>query len=435
MIPTIHARIDDTLYFHGSAASRTLRSLQGGVDVSVCITLLDGIALRPLHVRALHELPLGRGVRPGPSGHRPGGAPRSSPAPSSTTSAAGRSADASMPNQVETEADALPGAPPRRGLREGLGRARPRSRRRTRRYPCGRACSRCTSCRVNPSRTRTWTPRCRPRSISRTTADRGAERPPRQRPPEPCAATSAPCPGRSGCCSPGTFINRFGMFVLPFLVLYLRDLGYSAPQGGIAVGMYGVGGIAAVGVGGLLADRIGRKHSVALSMFGSAASTLALSQAHTLGTILPLDGPGGALRRVVPSRGLGVDRRLRAARAARHGLRAEPSRGQSRVGARAGPRRRHGLEVLLPPVRGRRRDLGGVRRDRPRRPPARRPQLASARAPRRGHEVGPGRPRLPALPRGDLLRRRRCSCRPRPPSRCRFGRRASRTRPTGCCSH
>ncbi len=86
----------------------------------------------------------------------------------------------------------------------------------------------------------------------------------------------------------GTFINRFGMFVLPFLVLYLRDLGYSAPQGGIAVGMYGVGGIAAVGVGGILADRIGRKHSVALSMFGSAASTLALSQAHTLGTILPL---------------------------------------------------------------------------------------------------------------------------------------------------
>jgi MFS family permease len=86
----------------------------------------------------------------------------------------------------------------------------------------------------------------------------------------------------------GTFINRFGTFVLPFLVLYLRDRGYSAPQGGIAVAMYGVGGIAAVGIGGLLADRIGRRNSVALSMFGSAVATLALSQAHTLGTILPL---------------------------------------------------------------------------------------------------------------------------------------------------
>jgi MFS family permease len=86
----------------------------------------------------------------------------------------------------------------------------------------------------------------------------------------------------------GTFINRFGTFVLPFLVLYLRDLGYSAPQGGIAVAMYGVGGIGAVSIGGLLADRIGRRNSVAVSMFGSAVATLALSQAHTLGTILPL---------------------------------------------------------------------------------------------------------------------------------------------------
>ncbi len=86
----------------------------------------------------------------------------------------------------------------------------------------------------------------------------------------------------------GSFINRFGTFVLPFLVLYLRDLGYSAPQAGIAVAMYGVGGIGAVSIGGLLADRIGRRNSVALSMFGSAASTLALSQASTLGMILPL---------------------------------------------------------------------------------------------------------------------------------------------------
>ena len=43
VIPTIHVRIDDTLYLHGSAASRTLRSLRDGVDVAVCITLLDAI--------------------------------------------------------------------------------------------------------------------------------------------------------------------------------------------------------------------------------------------------------------------------------------------------------------------------------------------------------------------------------------------------------
>jgi nitroimidazol reductase NimA-like FMN-containing flavoprotein (pyridoxamine 5'-phosphate oxidase superfamily) len=45
VIPTIHVRIGDTLYLHGSAASRTLRALRDGVDVAVCITLLDGIRL------------------------------------------------------------------------------------------------------------------------------------------------------------------------------------------------------------------------------------------------------------------------------------------------------------------------------------------------------------------------------------------------------
>ena len=43
VIPTIHVRIGDTLYFHGSAASRTLKALREGIDVSVCVTILDGI--------------------------------------------------------------------------------------------------------------------------------------------------------------------------------------------------------------------------------------------------------------------------------------------------------------------------------------------------------------------------------------------------------
>jgi nitroimidazol reductase NimA-like FMN-containing flavoprotein (pyridoxamine 5'-phosphate oxidase superfamily) len=45
VIPTIHWREDDTLYIHGSAASRTLRSLKDGVDACVTITLLDGLVL------------------------------------------------------------------------------------------------------------------------------------------------------------------------------------------------------------------------------------------------------------------------------------------------------------------------------------------------------------------------------------------------------
>ena len=45
VIPTIHARSGDTLYVHGSPASRMLRTLSEGIDVCVTATLLDGIVL------------------------------------------------------------------------------------------------------------------------------------------------------------------------------------------------------------------------------------------------------------------------------------------------------------------------------------------------------------------------------------------------------
>jgi len=45
VIPTLHARIGDELFVHGSSASRTLRVLGEGVPVSVAVTLLDGIVL------------------------------------------------------------------------------------------------------------------------------------------------------------------------------------------------------------------------------------------------------------------------------------------------------------------------------------------------------------------------------------------------------
>ena len=45
VIPTLFARVGDAIYFHGSAASRMLRSLSGGVPVCVTVTLTDGIVL------------------------------------------------------------------------------------------------------------------------------------------------------------------------------------------------------------------------------------------------------------------------------------------------------------------------------------------------------------------------------------------------------
>jgi uncharacterized protein len=45
VIPTGFARVGDDLYIHGSSASRMLRTLAGGIDVSVAVTLIDGLVL------------------------------------------------------------------------------------------------------------------------------------------------------------------------------------------------------------------------------------------------------------------------------------------------------------------------------------------------------------------------------------------------------
>jgi MFS family permease len=86
----------------------------------------------------------------------------------------------------------------------------------------------------------------------------------------------------------GSFVNRLGTFVLPFMTLYLTERGYSAPQAGVAIAAYGLGGLTAQLAGGLLADRIGRRNAIALSMLSAGALTLVLWQAQTLAQIYPL---------------------------------------------------------------------------------------------------------------------------------------------------
>ena len=45
VIPTGYARVDDNLYIHGSQASRMLKTLSGGVDACVTVTIIDGLVL------------------------------------------------------------------------------------------------------------------------------------------------------------------------------------------------------------------------------------------------------------------------------------------------------------------------------------------------------------------------------------------------------
>ncbi len=91
----------------------------------------------------------------------------------------------------------------------------------------------------------------------------------------------------------GTFINRFGSFVVPFLVLYLGARGYSATVGGLALGVYGIGHMTSSVVGGYLADRFGRRNTIVLSMFSSSVAMILMSQARTAAAIVVLAAVAG----------------------------------------------------------------------------------------------------------------------------------------------
>jgi nitroimidazol reductase NimA-like FMN-containing flavoprotein (pyridoxamine 5'-phosphate oxidase superfamily) len=45
VIPTTYVRVDDTIYVHGSPASRMLQSLERGIAACLTVTLVDGLVL------------------------------------------------------------------------------------------------------------------------------------------------------------------------------------------------------------------------------------------------------------------------------------------------------------------------------------------------------------------------------------------------------
>jgi MFS family permease len=92
----------------------------------------------------------------------------------------------------------------------------------------------------------------------------------------------------------GNFVNWFASFAIVFLVLYLTRRGYSFAAAGVAVASYGIGEMITGGLAGHLADRIGRRNTMAISMFASAAATLALYFVHGYGLILAVAFIAGA---------------------------------------------------------------------------------------------------------------------------------------------
>jgi len=80
----------------------------------------------------------------------------------------------------------------------------------------------------------------------------------------------------------GTFINRFGSFVYPFLTMILTRRGMSLPEVGAVLGGYGAGNLVAGLAGGWFADRFGRRNTIVLGTLANAACVMTLYYAHSI---------------------------------------------------------------------------------------------------------------------------------------------------------
>ena len=81
-------------------------------------------------------------------------------------------------------------------------------------------------------------------------------------------------------------VNASGMMVLFFLSLYLtRQLGFTVPQAGRAISVFGLGSLAGTYLGGWLSDRIGSTYVQKLSLFLCGVFYISLGQLHSLWSI------------------------------------------------------------------------------------------------------------------------------------------------------
>jgi MFS family permease len=86
----------------------------------------------------------------------------------------------------------------------------------------------------------------------------------------------------------GTFVNRFGSFVYPFLTIVLTNRGRSIGEIGLVIAGYGAGGLFAALGGGWFADRFGRRNTIVLGTIANALFVFALYFASTIPALVVL---------------------------------------------------------------------------------------------------------------------------------------------------
>jgi MFS family permease len=87
----------------------------------------------------------------------------------------------------------------------------------------------------------------------------------------------------------GTFINRLGSMIVPFLTLVLnREFHLTETETGLLVGAYGAGTIVAMLAGGHLTDRLGRRRTLLVSLVGSGILAVAMGLSPSIRVFAPL---------------------------------------------------------------------------------------------------------------------------------------------------
>jgi MFS family permease len=84
----------------------------------------------------------------------------------------------------------------------------------------------------------------------------------------------------------GALVNRLGSFVMPLLALYLTGpRGLTVAQAGLVVSLLGAGALCSGPLGGFLADRFGRRGTLAFALVAGALAMLHLSAARSVSHI------------------------------------------------------------------------------------------------------------------------------------------------------
>jgi len=87
----------------------------------------------------------------------------------------------------------------------------------------------------------------------------------------------------------GTLVNKLGTFILPYLALVLlRDLHMREGEAARLLFAYGAGSLVSILAGGVLADRLGRRRTLLLSLFGAGVLAVGMGLSPSARFFVPL---------------------------------------------------------------------------------------------------------------------------------------------------